>query len=78
MGPDSLIGSNLTESSLSDLAETPLIILIFNAVARLVLDGGYSKKGISPPEFVGRADGCRVRVEKYLGDRGVHYRLEGP
>ncbi len=46
------------------------------AVARLVLDGGYAQKGISPPEFVGRADGCRVRVEKYLEDRGVRYRMQ--
>ncbi len=46
------------------------------AVARLVLDGGYSQKGISPPEFVGRADGCWERVEKYLGDRGVRCRVQ--
>jgi saccharopine dehydrogenase-like NADP-dependent oxidoreductase len=46
------------------------------AVARLVLDGGYSQKGISPPEFVGRVDGCRERVEKYLGDRGVRCRMQ--
>ena len=45
------------------------------AVARLVLDGDYSQKGICPPEFVGRADGCRERVEKYLEDRGVRYRM---
>jgi len=42
-----------------------------NAVTRLVLDGTYSQKGISPPEFVGRADGCWTSVEKYLEDRGV-------
>jgi len=41
-----------------------------------VLDGGYSQKGISPPEFVGRADRCRERVEKYLEDRGVRYRMQ--
>jgi lysine 6-dehydrogenase len=46
------------------------------AVARLVLDGGYSQPGINPPEFVGRADGCRERVEKYLEDRGVRYRMQ--
>ncbi len=46
------------------------------AVARLVLDGGYSQMGISPPEFVGRADGCRERVEKYLEDRGVRFRMQ--
>ena len=45
------------------------------AVAQLVLDGGYSRKGISPPEFVGRVDGCRERVETYLEDRGVHCRM---
>jgi saccharopine dehydrogenase-like NADP-dependent oxidoreductase len=42
-----------------------------NAVAQLVLDGGYSEEGISPPEFVGRVDGCRERVDEYLEDRGV-------
>ncbi len=46
------------------------------AVAGLVLDGRYSQKGISPPEFVGRVDGCRERVEKYLEDRGVRYRMQ--
>lgn len=44
-------------------------------VARLVLDGGYSHKGISPPEYVGRAKGCREQVEKYLEHRGVRYRM---
>jgi lysine 6-dehydrogenase len=42
------------------------------AVARLVLDGKYSQKGISPPEFVGRVDGCWESVGRYLEDRGVH------
>ncbi len=46
------------------------------AVARLVLEGRYSQEGISPPEFVGRADGCRERIEKYLEDRGVSYRMQ--
>jgi lysine 6-dehydrogenase len=41
------------------------------AVARELLDGGYSTKGISPPEFVGGVDGCWGRIEKYLEDRGV-------
>jgi len=47
-----------------------------NAVTRLVLDGGYSQKGISPPEFVGRADGCWKNVEKYLEERGVHCTMQ--
>ncbi len=45
-------------------------------VARLVLCGGYSQKGISPPEFVGRVNGCWERVEKYLEDRGVRRRMQ--
>jgi lysine 6-dehydrogenase len=45
------------------------------AVARLVLEGGYSRKGISPPEFVGCTDGCWERVEKYLEERGVSCRM---
>ena len=46
------------------------------AVTRLVLDGGYSQKGIIPPEFVGRADGCWKSVEKYLEDRGVQCTMQ--
>lgn len=42
-----------------------------NAVTRLVLDGAYSHKGISPPEFVGREEGCWKSVKEYLEDRGV-------
>jgi len=41
------------------------------AVTSLILDRGYSQKGISPPEFVGRVNGCRESVERYLEDRGV-------
>ncbi len=46
------------------------------AVARLVLDGVYSQKGISPPEFVGRVEGCWERIERYLKARGVHYTMQ--
>jgi lysine 6-dehydrogenase len=46
------------------------------AVTRLVLDGGYSQKGISPPEFVGRVDGCWESVERYLEERGVRCTLQ--
>jgi len=45
------------------------------AVTQLVLDGAYSQKGISPPEFVGRVDGCWKSVERYLEDRGVHCKM---
>jgi len=46
------------------------------AVTRLVLNGGFSQKGISPPEFVGRVDGCWKIVERYLEDRGVHCKMQ--
>ncbi len=46
------------------------------AVTRLVLDGIYSQKGICPPEFVGRVDGCWKSVKRYLGDRGVHCKMQ--
>ena len=46
------------------------------AVARLILSGRYSQKGISPPEFVGNVSGCRDCVEKTLADRGVCYRMQ--
>jgi lysine 6-dehydrogenase len=41
------------------------------AVARMVLDGTFTQKGIIPPEYVGRVDGCWRSVEQYLKDRDV-------
>jgi len=46
------------------------------SVTRLVLDGVYSQKGISPPEFVGRSEGCWDSVKRYLEDRGVHCKMQ--
>ncbi len=46
------------------------------AVTRMVLDGSYSQKGISPPEFVGRVEGCWESVRGYLEDRGVYCRVQ--
>ncbi len=46
------------------------------AVTRLVLNGGFSQKGISPPEFVGRVDGCWKSVKRYLEDRGIHCKMQ--
>lgn len=43
------------------------------AVARLVLSGKFSQKGICPPEYVGRKDGCLDFVLDYLRQRGVVY-----
>lgn len=46
------------------------------AVTRMVLEGSYSQKGISPPEFVGQFEGCWESVKRYLEDRGVHCRMQ--
>lgn len=46
------------------------------AVTRLVLDGSYSHKGISPPEFVGRVDGCWEMVGRYLKDRDILCKMQ--
>jgi len=46
------------------------------AVARLVLEGGYSQTGIIAPEILGRAKGCRERVQTYLEDRGVSCKVQ--
>lgn len=43
------------------------------AVAHLVLDGKYTRKGISPPEYVGEEEGNFRFVKDYLAARGVHY-----
>ncbi|MCP4313530.1 MAG: NAD(P)-binding domain-containing protein [Bacteroidetes bacterium] len=46
------------------------------AVTRLVLEGAFTQKGISPPEFVGRVDGCWKSVERYLKDRDVRCKMQ--
>lgn len=43
-----------------------------NAVAGLILDGSWSRVGLSAPEDVGRNPDCFARVRAYLEDRGVH------
>ena len=43
------------------------------AVANLVIEGKYDKKGISPPEFLGEHFN---EVNKYLGDRNVIYNIQ--
>lgn len=48
---------------------------VCTAVARLVLDGRYQRKGISPPEFVGQESGCLDAVLAYLRARHVDYEM---
>ena len=46
------------------------------AVARMVLEGTYSQKGISPPEFLGLGPGCWESVKQYLEYRGVTCKMK--
>jgi len=45
------------------------------AVANLVLDGKFSRKGICPPEFVGEEEACFKFIFEYLKERNVNYRV---
>ncbi len=44
-----------------------------SAVARLLIEGRYKKRGISPPEFVGKEGNCFNYVASYLKERNVQY-----
>lgn len=46
------------------------------AVANLVLDGNYTRKGVSPPEFIGEDEKHLDYILKYLADRNVIYKKE--
>lgn len=45
------------------------------AAANLVLDGKFTKKGISPPEYLGEDENNFRFVMEHLSTRGVEYRL---
>ncbi|NQV15842.1 saccharopine dehydrogenase NADP-binding domain-containing protein [bacterium] len=46
-----------------------------SVITRLILEGHYQRKGISPPEFVGAQAGCYDIVLNQLMDKGVHYKV---
>lgn len=45
------------------------------AAVHLVADGLYTRKGISPPEYLGEEEKHFQFVVKYLADRGVQYKV---
>jgi len=45
------------------------------AVARLVLENRFVRNGVSPPEYVGRQEGCLAAVLEYLRQRNVVYEV---
>jgi saccharopine dehydrogenase-like NADP-dependent oxidoreductase len=44
------------------------------AVANLILNGDYIRKGIYPPEYVGADEACFMSVMEYLTRRGVEFK----
>ena len=46
------------------------------AVANLVLDNKFNRKGVNPPEFVGEEEANFKFVLNYLEERGVYYQLK--
>ena len=46
------------------------------AVARLVVENTFNRKGICPPEFIGEDDACFNSVINYLKDRNIIYKKE--
>ena len=44
------------------------------AAVRLVADGSYREPGVSPPENIGRREGCFESILAHLEQRGVVYR----
>ena len=46
------------------------------AVANLILEGKYSQKGISPPEYLGRDEKNFHFINDYLKERNVIYRMK--
>jgi saccharopine dehydrogenase-like NADP-dependent oxidoreductase len=45
------------------------------AAANLLLENKFTRKGISPPEYVGEEETCFRFVLKYLEERNVHYNV---
>ncbi len=64
-----------TERSTGTLSMARTTGYTCTAVANLVLNGQYSRKGISPPEYVGEEETHFNFVVDYLKNRGVHYQV---
>lgn len=48
---------------------------VSTAVARLMLENRFVRKGICPPEYVGREEGCLAAIIEYLRMRNVVYKM---
>lgn len=70
---DLLDRTNKTSNTLSMARTTGYTC---TAAVNLVLDKKFTRKGISPPEFLGEAEGCFEFVLGYLKERGVIYQVQ--
>lgn len=66
-----LFDRNDEETGVSSMARTTGYTC--TAAARLLLDGDYARKGISPPEFLGTDETCFRKILGYLEERNVRY-----
>lgn len=62
-----------TEKSTNTLSMARTTGYTCTAVAHLVADGKFSRKGICPPEYLGEDENNFNFIKKYLQDRGVTY-----
>ncbi|MFM7855643.1 MAG: saccharopine dehydrogenase family protein, partial [Flammeovirgaceae bacterium] len=65
-----------TEKSTGTLSMARTTGYTCTAAAHLVLHGQYSRKGISPPEFLGEDETNFQFIVHYLKDRGVNYDIK--
>jgi saccharopine dehydrogenase-like NADP-dependent oxidoreductase len=63
-----------TNSGTSSMARTTGYTC--TAVARLVLENQFTRKGICPPEYLGATEGCFEKIMKHLGERSIDYCVE--
>ncbi len=64
-----------TEKSTGTLSMARTTGYVCTGVAHLVINGQYSCKGISPPEFLGKEETHFKFILNYLEERGVKYKL---
>ncbi len=60
-----------TETQTSSMARTTGYTA--TAAANMFLDGLFQKKGVFPPELIGKHDACFDYIIKYLAERNIHY-----
>jgi len=65
-----------TEKSTGTLSMARTTGYTCTAAAHLVLDGKFTRKGISPPEYLGEEESHFQFIRKYLEERNVYYSVK--